>query len=180
MRVSSVCLPVPLRTHSTVFTEDLPPQYTSVGEATKREEENGVQEKTAPAMDVIYFAERVLEFLIDLIGQLPTRRCIMPIMKNAHVLVRARLAAINHTPEAGVYRQLIELLDFYLRFEIDDDTGKDCTSTQRRQYAVMRSRTERKASTAVERQSLSLTLFFLSSSVDLRIGCICVCFFLLS
>ncbi|PHJ18778.1 aquarius, partial [Cystoisospora suis] len=127
--------------------EDLPSQYSraSSGEIDMEEDKKtsssaAVTTETGPLsssssspdlpMSVIYFSERVLEFLIDLIGQLPTRRCMLPILHNSQALVRARLASINQAQEAGVYRQMIELLDFYIRFEIDNDTGLPLTLSE--------------------------------------------------
>ncbi|PFH34370.1 hypothetical protein BESB_075220 [Besnoitia besnoiti] len=86
--------------------------------------------EAGPSMEVIFLAERMLELLIDLESQLPTRRAILPLLNDLQVVVRARMAALARAPEAGVYKQMVELLDFYSRFEIDEDSGLPKTAAQ--------------------------------------------------
>nr|CAG4716357.1 unnamed protein product [Naegleria fowleri] len=68
------------------------------------------------------YCERFLEFLIDLLSQLPTRRFSRFYLSDAHVLERLRLFIRSGT-SSKKFSQLVEGFDFYLNFDINDDTG---------------------------------------------------------
>ncbi|KAG2381685.1 hypothetical protein C9374_006069 [Naegleria lovaniensis] len=68
------------------------------------------------------YCERFLEFLIDLLSQLPTRRFSRFYLSDAHVLEHSRLF-IRSGASSKKFSQLVENFDFYLNFDINDDTG---------------------------------------------------------
>jgi len=69
------------------------------------------------------YLERVLEFLIDLIAQLPTRRFFLAMLLDRQLIVRARLSPLAARPEGRLFTQLLDLLAFYQDFEINEHTG---------------------------------------------------------
>lgn len=84
----------------------------------------------------ILYCERFVEFMIDLLAQLPTRRFFRAVVIDQHVVVRAqlsplyKLSANSRVPSGGqaggggkLFSQLLEMLKFYVGFEIDDRTG---------------------------------------------------------
>jgi intron-binding protein aquarius len=77
---------------------------------------------------MILYLERFLELLIDLLSQLPTRRFLNLVIIDMHVVERCSLAALCAKPEGKLFNQLLEMLVFYVRFEINDQTGKPLTS----------------------------------------------------
>lgn len=76
------------------------------------------------------FCERFLELMIDLISQLPTRRFFHLILQDTHLVVRARMSEIPHIPEGRLFCQLLDILEFYEFFEIDNYTGVALTHDQ--------------------------------------------------
>ncbi|KAJ3347526.1 hypothetical protein HDU83_002042 [Entophlyctis luteolus] len=87
----------------------------------------------------VMFCERFVEFVIDLISQLPTRRYLNTLLKDHHFFltsVRSDLfkygnEALNRNPPVStygaVYVKLIQSFDFYEQFEIDETTGLSLT-----------------------------------------------------
>lgn len=69
--------------------------------------------------DTIYCC-RFIEFLIDLISQLPTRRYTVVLLKDLHVVPLLRLSALHRRDDAHVLRGLTSLLEQFCSFEIDD------------------------------------------------------------
>lgn len=75
----------------------------------------------------IHYCERFLELLIDLEGLLPTRRFFNTVMDDCHVVVRCKIASLMNRPEGNLFKQLLELLQFYAKFEINDESGDPLT-----------------------------------------------------
>merc|ERR1719261_300015 len=69
------------------------------------------------------YCERFLELLIDLVNQLPTRRFFCPLLTDKHFVVRCRMTAFAQREDARLFNQLLEILRFYERFEIDETSG---------------------------------------------------------
>ena len=81
---------------------------------------------------VIYF-ERFLEFLTDMLSQIPTRRYFKFLVENMHVEEICRISPVSQMKDEGFFFQrLLQMFRFYLRFEIDDLTGEPFTETQMR------------------------------------------------
>lgn len=74
--------------------------------------------------DELLLCERFLEFLIDLMSQLPTRRFFRPVFLAQQFLPRLRLSRLYYHTEAALIRQLAAILTSYEVFEIDDHTGE--------------------------------------------------------
>jgi len=77
--------------------------------------------------DAVHYCERFLELLIDLEALLPTRRCFNAVMDDCHLVTRCHLSALNQRPEGKLFTQLLDMLKFYSRFEINDQTGAPLT-----------------------------------------------------
>ncbi|CAB4490265.1 intron-binding protein aquarius [Rhizophagus irregularis] len=81
--------------------------------------------------EVIAFLERCLEFLIDLEAQLPTRRYFNKLLEDHHILILCKFAPIMKRDSANeLFKQLLDILKFYVGFEIDDNTGLALTDDQ--------------------------------------------------
>ena len=75
----------------------------------------------------IQYCERFVEFIIDLLSQLPTRRFVRTVLDDRQLLVKARMVALHSHPAGRLYGQLVDLFRFYHGFEISDHTGSSLT-----------------------------------------------------
>ncbi|XP_077214352.1 P-loop containing nucleoside triphosphate hydrolases superfamily protein [Tasmannia lanceolata] len=71
----------------------------------------------------VLYCERFMEFLIDLLSQLPTRRYLKPIVGDVAVVAKCHLSALYTHGKGRLFSQLVDLLQFYEGFEIDDHVG---------------------------------------------------------
>lgn len=71
----------------------------------------------------VLYCERFTEFLIDLLSQLPTRRFLKPIVADAAVVAKCHLSTLYTHEKGRLFAQLVDLLQFYESFEIDDHVG---------------------------------------------------------
>ncbi|GAX76342.1 hypothetical protein CEUSTIGMA_g3788.t1 [Chlamydomonas eustigma] len=85
------------------------------------------QEEEGPFLDrgALLYCERSLELLVDLLSQLPTRRFVHTLLEDRAVLVKCKLSSLYRFPGKGadLYRQLVDLFQFYMGFAIDNHTG---------------------------------------------------------
>mmetsp|Transcript_15961 Transcript_15961/g.37841 ORF Transcript_15961/g.37841 Transcript_15961/m.37841 type:complete len:1392 (+) Transcript_15961:941-5116(+) len=72
----------------------------------------------------LLFCERFVEWLVDLLSQLPTRRFTRALLEDSAVLIKIKHAKLISLPEGKLFAQLVDLLEFYMNFEIDDHTGE--------------------------------------------------------
>ncbi|XP_017104861.2 RNA helicase aquarius [Drosophila bipectinata] len=77
--------------------------------------------------NVVQYCERFLEFIIDLEALLPTRRFFNTVLDDCHLIVRALLSPLVRREEGKLFGQLLDMLKFYTRFEINDVTGNSLT-----------------------------------------------------
>ena len=77
--------------------------------------------------DKVRYCERFLELVIDLEALLPTRRFFNTVMDDCHLVVRCQLSNLLRRPEGGLFGQLLEMLKFYARFEINEESGDPLT-----------------------------------------------------
>ncbi|XP_076638535.1 RNA helicase aquarius isoform X1 [Colletes latitarsis] len=77
--------------------------------------------------DKVRYCERFLELVIDLEALLPTRRFFNTVMDDCHLVVRCQLSNLLSRPEGGLFGQLLEMLKFYARFEINEESGDPLT-----------------------------------------------------
>eukprot|EP00929_Paragymnodinium_shiwhaense_P119627 TRINITY_DN91529_c0_g1_i1.p1 TRINITY_DN91529_c0_g1~~TRINITY_DN91529_c0_g1_i1.p1 ORF type:complete len:1629 (-),score=467.25 TRINITY_DN91529_c0_g1_i1:79-4965(-) len=88
-------------------------------------EKFGTLEEGVLGLDEMTFLERAVEFLIDLLDQLPTRRFFRPLLADKHFVVRCRGSKVaQDAQQARLFNQLLGILRYYENFEIDDTTGK--------------------------------------------------------
>jgi len=72
----------------------------------------------------LLYLEMFLQFLVDLLSQLPTRRFLRVVLMDMHVLEHCSLSSLSRRDEQGrLFRQLLDMYRFYLGFEINDQTG---------------------------------------------------------
>lgn len=93
-------------------------------DAITAENVDQVEEQTAK------YLERFLELQIDLLNQLPTRRFYRTLFESLHFIVLARSSVFHESPRGKLFKQLLSILHFYERFEIDDFTGEALTDAQ--------------------------------------------------
>ncbi|XP_022909695.2 RNA helicase aquarius isoform X1 [Onthophagus taurus] len=77
--------------------------------------------------DKVHYCERFLELVTDLEALLPTRRFFNTVLDDCHLVVRCQLSNLVHRDEGHLFRQLLDMLKFYSRFEISDETGDPLT-----------------------------------------------------
>ncbi|KAI3941024.1 hypothetical protein MKX01_037915 [Papaver californicum] len=71
----------------------------------------------------VLYCKRFMEFLIDLLSQLPTRRFLRPVVADVAVVPKCHLSVLYNHPKGRLFAQLVDLLQFYEGFEINDHTG---------------------------------------------------------
>ncbi|KAF0312815.1 RNA helicase aquarius [Amphibalanus amphitrite] len=71
----------------------------------------------------VTFCEQMLQLMIDLEALLPTRRFFNTLLDDTHLVVRCRLSPLAEREEGKLFVQLLDMLAFYARFEISDQTG---------------------------------------------------------
>ncbi|KAI8070842.1 P-loop containing nucleoside triphosphate hydrolase protein [Gongronella butleri] len=84
-----------------------------------------IEEQGEVSSDLVLYCERLVEFLIDLEAQLPTRRFFNTLLQDHQVVVLCQLAPVMRRKDTDVdlLKQLLESLAFYAHFEINDQTG---------------------------------------------------------
>jgi intron-binding protein aquarius len=78
----------------------------------------------------ILYCERFMEFLIDLLSQLPTRRFFRPLIADVAVVAKCHLSALYRHEKGKLFGQLVDLLQYYEGFEIDDHNGRQMTDDE--------------------------------------------------
>ena len=84
--------------------------------------------KTSAASAI--YCEKFLEFLSDLVSQLPTRRYVNTLLLDLNILAVIRLSPVFNREENGLLRDLFLLLRHFMNFPIDDSTGAQLTHAQ--------------------------------------------------
>lgn len=80
-------------------------------------------------MLAVHYCERALELMIDLEAQLPTRRFFNALLDASHVITHCTLSALIRREEGALFCELLQMLRFYARFEIDEVTGQQVSTT---------------------------------------------------
>lgn len=81
-------------------------------------------------LDVVCYCERFIDFLIDLEALLPTRRFFNAVLDDSHVVILAFKSNLYNRKEGKLFGQLLEMLEFYVNFEIDEITGEALTDKE--------------------------------------------------
>lgn len=127
-------------------------------------------ESVGPEIDehsIIYF-ERFIELQIDLLNQLPTRRFYRTLFESSHFIVLSKASAFYGMEQGKLFKQLLSILHFYERFEIDDFSGEALSDAQ--VSTLHYSSVQRAQSTAFKHFLPELRRFALTNvaSVDTR------------
>lgn len=85
-------------------------------------------EKRTP--DDVLYCERFVEFISDLLSQLPTRRYVNTLLQDLHILPALRLSPLFNHETNGLLRDQYTLLSHYVHFSIDDQTGSQYSRTE--------------------------------------------------
>lgn len=75
----------------------------------------------------VRYCEKFLEWVIDLLTQLPTRRYFKPLLQDMHFVVKCRRSSLNHSEDTSgtlLFLQLVQMVRFYEGFEINEVTGQ--------------------------------------------------------
>jgi len=92
---------------------------------------NFIEMVESNASSNLKFLERFAELLIDLLSQLPTRRFLNVLIDDFQLVVRCRRSLSIDSPECKLLNQLIDSIDSYVHFEINDQTGQALTVQER-------------------------------------------------
>ncbi|CAL8471736.1 g11278 [Coccomyxa elongata] len=134
-------VPVTQRPEAT-FLPSLLSEFLEMLETVVPEEqgENGAAAGVDAPLDRqrLLYCERFVELLIDLLSQLPTRRFVRTLLEDRAILIKARMSPLFTHPEGQLYRQLVDLFQFYQYFPIDDQSGEPLSDA-----AVMAAQYER-------------------------------------
>ncbi|WZZ55558.1 hypothetical protein YC2023_055665 [Brassica napus] len=82
----------------------------------------------------VLYCERFMEFLIDMLNQLPTRRYLRPLVADIAVVAKCRLSVLYKHEKGKLFAQLVDLLQFYEKFEIKDHDGTQLTDDEALQF----------------------------------------------
>ncbi|KAJ0258773.1 P-loop containing nucleoside triphosphate hydrolases superfamily protein [Hirschfeldia incana] len=82
----------------------------------------------------VLYCERFMEFLIDMLNQLPTRRYLRPLVADIAVVAKCRLSVLYKHDKGKLFAQLVDLLQFYEKFEIKDHDGTQLTDDEALQF----------------------------------------------
>lgn len=79
---------------------------------------------------LVCYCERIVELLIDMETQLPTRRYVNTLLDDAHVVIRCYRSNLVQRPEGRLFVRLLDILKFYAGFEVNDQTGLSLTDKE--------------------------------------------------
>ncbi|EXJ79442.1 hypothetical protein A1O3_08944 [Capronia epimyces CBS 606.96] len=80
--------------------------------------------KLSTSQEVVY-CERFVEFLIDLVSQLPTRRYSNPLLQDLNILAIIRTSRMYDREDAAILRDLTDLFEHFQCFPVDDLGNSD-------------------------------------------------------
>nr|POF00445.1 intron-binding protein aquarius [Quercus suber] len=84
----------------------------------------------------VLYCERFMKFLIDLLSQLPTRRYLRPLVADVAVVAKCHMSALYKHEKGKLFAQLVNLLQFYEKFEVNDHVGTQLTDDELRELAL--------------------------------------------
>ena len=83
-----------------------------------------------PPAGTVKFYSRVLELLIDLLSQIPTRRFLKILLEDVHFVLICKQSSVLRELNNTLLQQLVEMVDAYMHFEVDDHSGEALTWQQ--------------------------------------------------
>ncbi|KAI0024915.1 P-loop containing nucleoside triphosphate hydrolase protein [Xylariomycetidae sp. FL0641] len=78
----------------------------------------------------VLYCERFVEFISDLLSQLPTRCYVNTLLQDLHILPALRLSPMFNDESNALLRDQCALLGHYAHFTIDDQTGAQFSRTE--------------------------------------------------
>ncbi|KAF2761210.1 P-loop containing nucleoside triphosphate hydrolase protein [Pseudovirgaria hyperparasitica] len=90
----------------------------------------GPEQTGQPGMENRLYCERFLEFLSDLLSQLPTRRYVNTLLQDLHLVPAVKLSPMYSGPDSGLFRDLFGLFRHFTYFPIDDQIGQQQTAIE--------------------------------------------------
>ncbi|GBL77335.1 RNA helicase aquarius [Araneus ventricosus] len=78
-------------------------------------------------LETVHYCERFIELLIDLEALPLTRRFCNVLLDDSHTVVKCQLSNLNQRTEGRLFTQLLDILKFYSRFEVNEFTGEPLT-----------------------------------------------------
>lgn len=78
----------------------------------------------------LIYCERMLELLIDLLSQLPTRRYVNALLQDLNLVPVVTLSPMYADEDNSLLRDLLALLNHYINFPTEDHTGKEYSYAQ--------------------------------------------------
>lgn len=85
--------------------------------------DSAINTNNQPNAAAVSYCERFVDFISELLSQLPTRRFLHAVLEDKALLVKCYLAPLFKHPSGVLFARLIETLRFYLSFPINDHTG---------------------------------------------------------
>ena len=76
------------------------------------------------------FCERCLDFLTDLLSQLPTRRFVKAVLQERGIVVKCKMSGLYSRVQTSLFRQLVDLFASYVDFNIDEHSGEPFTEEE--------------------------------------------------
>lgn len=111
--------------------ESIPPLNTETKDKSDEdtiEEDQGMDRKL---MSRVHYIEKFIDLLIDIESILKTRQFFHPIMEELHLIVRCKNSNLHaRITEGHLFRQLLDRLTSYSRFEVDNVTGEQLTDKE--------------------------------------------------
>ncbi|GAV79037.1 AAA_11 domain-containing protein/AAA_12 domain-containing protein, partial [Cephalotus follicularis] len=120
----------PLSSPEAKFLRNLIEEFLEVLGNTVFPQNQSVNEEDDFVDACVLYCERFMEFLIDLLSQLPTRRFLKPLVADVAVVAKCHLSVLYKHEKGKLFAQLVDLLQFYENFEINDHVGTQLTDDE--------------------------------------------------
>lgn len=85
---------------------------------------------TTSSKDAVLYCERMVEFLADLLSQLPTRRYVNTLLADFNIIPVIVLSPVYADDSNVLFRDLTSLLQHYMSFPIEDHSGREYTDAE--------------------------------------------------
>ena len=85
--------------------------------------------KTKDSYDILY-CERFIDWIIDLLAQLPTRRFFKKLLEHSFLLPAINLSELVKSQKGELFQAIVEKLEYYYFFEVDEFSGSALTTDE--------------------------------------------------
>lgn len=82
---------------------------------------------STPALSSLKLVERTAELIAELLTQISTRRFLVSLLDDKQFVLRSKASFLLQSEESKVIRSKLEIIDMYLHFAIDQETGRPLT-----------------------------------------------------